>query len=654
VDVLFLMYVAPVHKRLVAYLLAQDENAALSATSLRTSLKEKLPEYMIPTSFVELEKMPLTASGKLDRQRLAAVGAERLGPDSKFVAPSKPTEELLCGLWAEVLKVERVGIDDNFFELGGHSLLATQVVSRVRETFGVELLLRSLFEAPSVRGLAAVVDESLRGGANAASGRIERAERSAELPLSFAQQRLWFLDQLEPGNPFYSVPSAVRLMGRLDVGGLERAFSEVVRRHEVLRTSFPQVNGAPVQRIEEWKPLTLPLIDLRGLVAAERENAARRGMIVEAGKPFDLSTGPLLRLCLFQLDDAEHLVLTIMHHIVSDEWSMAVLVQELCALYGSFSRREPSSLPELKIQYADYAIWQRRWLERGALAEQLDYWKHQLSGASPLRLPADRQPGPIRNYNGAHIPLKFSSDVTRSIKALSLSEGTTLFMTLLAAFYALLYRRTHQEDIVVGTDVANRNYGQTEELIGFFVNMLVLRANLHSDLTFRELLRQVRETALQAYSHQDLPFDELVRHLEKHRDSRANPLFDVVFVLQNTPRQELAFPGLSFQPFRIDSGIVHFDLVLQMNEVGDELVGTLGYRTDMFDQATAARLARDYETVLASTTANPNQCLSELQFLTADESGGLTAADFPKARMSQKEFEDVLAAMSKSASSKTV
>jgi len=645
----------PGDKRLVAYLLAQDENASLSATSLRASLKEKLPEYMIPTSFVELGEMPLTASGKLDRQRLASAGAERLGPDSKFVAPSKPTEELLCGLWAEVLKVERVGINDNFFELGGHSLLATQVVSRVRETFGVELQLRSLFEAPTVRGLAVVVDESLRGGASAVGGSIERAKRTAELPLSFAQQRLWFLDQLEPGNPFYSVPSAVRLTGRLDVGALQRAFSEVVRRHEVLRTSFPQVTGAPVQRIQEWKPLTLPLVDLRGLVATERENAARRAMIMEAGKPFDLSTGPLLRLCLFQLDDAEHLLLTIMHHIISDEWSMAVLVQELCALYGSFSHGEPSSLPELAIQYADYAVWQRHWLERGALEEQLDYWKQQLSGApSGLRLPADRQPGPIRNYNGEHIPLSFSSDVTRSIRALSLSEGTTLFMTLLAAFYALLYRRTHQEDIVVGTDVANRNYGQTEKLIGFFVNMLVLRAKLNSDLTFRELLRQVRETALQAYSHQDLPFDELVRHLEKRRDTRANPLFDVVFVLQNTPSQDLAFPGLSFQPFRIDSGIVHFDLVLQINEVGDELVGTLSYRTDMFAEATAARLARDYEAVLASTTANPNQRLSELQFLTADESGGLTAADFPKARMSQKEFEDVLTAMSKSAASKTV
>lgn len=606
-------------KRLVAYVAAEPRQAP-AISELRGFLKQKLPEYMVPSTFVMLDTLPLTPSGKVNRRALPAPDLARPELDKSFIAPRTPTEEVLVGIWAQVLGVERVGIYDDFFELGGHSLLATQIISRMRQTFGVELPLRRLFETPTVTGLAQSVEAARQAAQGLSAPPLRPVPRDGDLPLSFGQQRLWFLDQLEPGSAAYNVPAAVRLKAQLNVAALEQSLNEVVRRHEVLRTTFATVEGQPVQIIAPSLTLTVPVIDLQALPEAERETEIQRLLTEEAQQPFDLARGPLLRPTLLQLSAEEYIVSLTMHHIVCDGWSAKVLVRELAVLYVASCAGQPSPLSALPVQYADFAHWQQQWLQGDALEAQLAYWKQRLAGAPPLlALPTD-QPRPIvQTYRGATHSLALPKTLTEGLKALSRQEGVTLFMTLFATFQTLLHRYTGQEDIVVGTPIANRHRAETEGLVGFFVNTLALRTDLSGNPLFSELLKRVREECLEAYAHQDLPFEKLVEELQPERDLSRHPLFQVMFVLHNEIGQVIESPGLTLSPMIIDSGIAHFDLTLEMMDTEEGLKGRLVYNTDLFDTATIGRLLEHFQTLLESVVTQPKQRVSALPLLTEAE-----------------------------------
>ncbi|HEV2728127.1 MAG TPA: amino acid adenylation domain-containing protein, partial [Solirubrobacterales bacterium] len=593
-------------KRLVAYVVAGGGGTAPTAAELREGLRERLPDYMMPSTFVMLDALPLTPNGKIDRRALTDSGPVG-GESQEYEPPRAGVEEVVAGVFSAVLKVERVGRADNFFELGGHSLLATQVVSRLRVACGVEIPLRALFEQPTVEGLARVVGELLRGeaGATAAVPPLVRVSREQELPLSFAQQRLWFLDQLEPNSSFYNIPSAVRLRGPLDAGALSAALTEVARRHESLRTSFPQVEGRTVQLIHEARPLPLEVEDLTALPEGGREAEARRLAAVEAALPFDLMAGPLVRVRLLRLGPEEHVLLVTMHHIVSDGWSMTVLVGELTTLYAAYSKGDASPLPELVIQYADYSVWQREWLRGEVLERELGYWRTQLGGAVPaLELPTDRPRPPVQSYRGSYHSFSVPEGVADSLRELSRSEGCTLFMTLLAAFDVLLYRYTGQEDICVGTPVAGRTRAELEPLIGFFVNTLVLRTDASGGVTFVELMRRVREVALGAYAHQEVPFEKLVEELQPERDASRSPLFQVMFSLHHggggggeKKGGGGGSGGGGLRAAEMEAGgaaTAKFDLTLSLAEGGGRLLGAVEYNTDLFEEPTAVRLAEHF------------------------------------------------------------
>jgi amino acid adenylation domain-containing protein len=574
---------------------------------------------MVPAVFVLLDAFPLTANGKVNRHALPTPDDRRPQLDAAFVACRTPTEELLAEIWAQVLGVERVGVHDNFFQLGGHSLLATQVVSRIREAFQVELPLRRLFEAPTVAGLAESIDAG-RGAGLQAPPIVPVPRDGRELPLSFAQQRLWFIDQLEPGVSVYNFPAAVRLKGPFNVVALKQSLNELVKRHEVLRTTFAIVDGRPAQVVAPLLTLALPIVDLRDLPETEREIEVQRLATNEAQRPFDLAEGPLVRATVLRLGEDEHVGLLTMHHIVSDGWSTGILIREMAALYDAFSSDRVASLPELPIQYADFAHWQRDWLQGEVLETQLSYWKQQLLGAPPLlELPVDHPRPAVQAFHGAHQSILLPRTVGDGLKALSRKEGVTLFMTLLAAFQVLLHRYTNQEDLVIGTPIANRNRLEIERLIGFFVNTLVLRTDLSGNPSFLELLRRVREVCLGAYAHQDLPFERLVEELHLPRDLSRNPLFQVMFVLQNASPQAVELPGLSLSPVEVDTGTTHFDLTLHIADTDQGLIGTLAYNTDLFEAVTITRMLGHFRTLVEGVAATPERCLSEIPLLTESE-----------------------------------
>ncbi|HEY0079187.1 MAG TPA: amino acid adenylation domain-containing protein [Pyrinomonadaceae bacterium] len=605
-------------KRLVAYVVTEDGEASVG--ELREALRSILPDYMIPSAFVSLDALPLTPSGKINRRALPAPDPQQYSHETEFVAPRTVFEEMLAGIWQEVLRIERVGLGDNFFELGGHSLLATQVVSRVRESFRVELPVRRVFEHPTLAGLAANVENALKDEQRGFEPPpLQPVSRVEPLPLSFAQQRLWFLSQLEPESAAYNIPLAVLLSGQLNVAALEETFNEIIRRHETLRTTFAVVDGEPVQVIEPAAPLSLTVVDLSGLTNEEREARARSIAAGEAERAFDLSR-EVLRIKLVRLAEDRHLVLLTMHHIITDGWSMSVLVREVAALYNALANGEESPLAELQIQYADFAHWQRAWLTGEVLETQLAYWREKLEGApAGLELLTDRPRPPVQTFNGADEQFEIPASLTASLKDLSRKEGSTLFMTLLAAFQSLLYRYTNQTDILVGTPIAGRTRAELEGLIGFFVNTLVLRTNLSGELSFRELLRRVRETALGAYAHQEVPFELLVEELKPARDMSRTPFFQVMMAMQNAPEETLELPGLKLSQYETQGTTAKYELALSFVERDGQLFGSLEYNTDLFDQSTITRLLGNFETLLAGAAANPAQQISELPLLTEEE-----------------------------------
>jgi acyl carrier protein len=616
-------------KQLVAYIVAAD-GAKLNSGELREQLRERLPDYMIPTRFVQLEEIPLSSNGKVDRKALPVPDSALLATSNVYVGARTAIEELIAGAWAEVLHVEKVGVEDDFFELGGHSLLATQAMARVREIFAVEMPLRVLFERPTVAGLAEQVEQARRAGRREQMPPIERAEREGGVPLSFAQQRLWFIDQLGLGTVAYNIAIAVSLEGELDVEVLERALDEIVRRHEILRTTFGVKNGQPAQFVASATSLRLPLVDLSSVADAEREVEARKIADEEAMRPFDLSKGPMLRTGLLRLNAGHHVLLFVMHHIVSDGWSMNILTREVTALYQAFIEGQPSPLGELPIQYADYAAWQQRWLQAETLEEQLSYWRQQLVGAPPvLKLPTDRPRPPMMSFHGDMHLQVLPVALSDALRELNRKNNVTLFMTTLAAFNTLLHRLSGQDDIVLGTDIANRKRVEVEGLIGFFVNHLVIRTDLSGDPTFENLLARVREKTLGAYDHQDMPFEKLVESLRPDRNLSHTPLFQVLFVLENTPRGASAESGESNLGISL-SGLNHsttkYDLTLLLKETSRGIAVTWSYSTDLFEAATIVRMAESFQTLLANIVAAPQTRLSELTVLSESERGQLAAA----------------------------
>ncbi|MEE8587307.1 MAG: condensation domain-containing protein, partial [Acidobacteriota bacterium] len=678
-------------------------SSAVNSPSLRSHLKARLPTYMLPSAIVTLESFPRTPNGKLDRKALPEPEWESSG---EFVAPGTPTEEVVAGVWAEVLGREQVGVEDNFFDLGGHSLLATQVMSRLRQALEVELSLQQLFEAPTVAGLSEAVEKARLAGRPLQAPPIRPVSRDEPLPLSFAQQRLWFLDQLEPGSAAYNILSAERLQGPLDVGLLAHSLNLLIDRHEALRTTFSARRGQPLQIIAERLRIPLPVMDLRPLPTGLRDQQAHNLTRSEAGRPFNLSRGPLIRSALLRLQDEEWVILLSLHHTISDDWSIGILFDELNTVYGgrsqesgvrsqeegegtgsaripagsatdggkrqkaggrrqeegealvrgsqfavrspekepetsasepmqphSLTASQPSSptcslqptayslLPPLPIQYADYAVWQRNWLQGEVLEQQLSYWKEQfLDVPEGLNLPTDRPRPALQSYRGAYLPVTLPEPLSEAVDRLGRRQGSTLFMTLMAAFSALLSRWSGQSSVLVGYPVAGRNRRELESLIGFFVNTLVLRADLRDDPAFSDLLGQVRHSALQAYGYQELPFERLVEELQLKRDLSRNPLFQVMFMMQNAPSPREEASGLTARRQEVEAVTSKFDLTLSLEMSSGRLRGSLIYCRDLFDPTTMLRLLNHFEGLLESASADPSQAVSELPLLSPSES----------------------------------
>ena len=608
-------------RSLVAFVAAAAAGEA-TVRELRESLARTLPEPLIPAAFVVLEALPLTANGKIDRRALQASAAAGFEPRGEHVAPRNPVEESLAAIWAAVLKRPRVGVHDNFFDLGGQSLNATQVLSRVREAFAVELPVRALFQRPDVAGFAEVVEEALlRGHGLPPAPPITRVARQGGLPASFGQERLWFVDQLRPGLTAYNIFGAARLRGSLDVAVLRRSFDELVRRHEVLRTTFAAADGRPVQLVGPASGLPVPMIDLRALPAAGREAHAARLTNEEAQRPFDLARGPLIRAVLLRCGESDHLLAVTAHHVVYDVWSRELLIRELGLLYEAFWQRRPSPLPELAVQYADFAHWQRQWLRGDLLAAQIEYWRRQLAGVTAgTELPADRPRPPVQSFRGRRVLARLPAALTAALKDLTRRQGATLFMGLLAGFTALLQRYTREDDAVVGSPIANRNRAETEALIGFFVNTQVLRTDLAGRPTLRRLLGRVREVALGAYAHQDLAFEQLVAELRLPRDPARQPLFQILFnFLTNYRPVALELPGLSLTPEPNHSGAVQFDLILSIYEADEELHLAADFSSDLFDGATVKRMLRHYGGLLEAAVAAPDHGVGDLPLVSPEQ-----------------------------------
>ncbi|MBS1241746.1 MAG: amino acid adenylation domain protein, partial [Gemmatimonadetes bacterium] len=584
----------------------------------------RLADFKLPQLVVIVDQIPVGPTGKLQRLALA----ERLGLTtpgqrrSESIPPRTALEASVADTWADVVGIAQPGVHDNFFQSGGDSLKAAQVLSRLASAFPVELPPQSLFQNPTVAELAELMTRQMareRGGEGSA---IPRRNATEPCPLSFAQQRLWFLDQLEPGDPAYNMPVALRLSGMLCEEALERSLGEILRRHEALRTTFRTNGGQPVQVVSPAQPLHVPVVDLTRLSGSARLAEALRLASDEAVRPFHLVRGSLFRVTLLKLDAEDHVLLITVHHIVSDGWSTRVLYRELEALYAAFASGRPSPLPELPIQYGDFAVWQRRWLQGDTLEAQLAYWKRQLDGMPPvLELPADHPRPAIQTHRGASYSMEIPARLAEGLKALSQRENATPFMTLLAVFQTLLHRYTGQADLVVGTPIANRTRLEAEGLIGLFANTLVMRADLSGNPSFREALDRVRTTAINAHAHQDLPFERLVEELHPERDHRHNPLFQIMFAYQNLPGTGAVEPGpgLTVRPLEVTRATAKFDLTLYVSESGPALSTTWQYDTDLFDAPRIARMAAHFRTLLEGIVAAPESTLSELPLLTDPE-----------------------------------
>ncbi|WP_323156039.1 amino acid adenylation domain-containing protein, partial [Pseudomonas alvandae] len=616
-------------KRVVAYVVAQSEVQDASVASevgltlasvLREYLSSRLPDYMVPSAFVRMESFPLTANGKLDRKALPVPQEDAFAREA-YEAPLGEIEVVLAGIWSELLGVGQIGRHDNFFALGGHSLMAVRLVSRIA-ALGAELPLATLFASPTLKTMALAIEARRDAGAVARAS-IRPLSRDESLPLSFAQQRLWFLAQLDSGiSNAYHIPLALRLRGQLNADGLQQALDALWSRHEALRSVFVIQEGeVEVRLMASDQGLPLREIDL---LASDAETELAKLCTEEARAPFDLATGPLIRACLIKVPVAasadEHVLLLTLHHIVSDGWSLGILLPELSALYTAFSNHQASPLSPLAIQYPDYAAWQRQWLSGERLNEQATYWKQALADAPTLLdLPTDRRRPEQQSLVGASVPIKLSAELTTALKRFSQQQGVTLFMTVLSAWAAVLSRLSGQVDIVIGVPSANRGHCDIEPLIGFFVNTLALRIDLGDNPSVADLIARVCERVLKAQDHQDLPFEQVVEITQPPRRLSHTPLFQVVFAWQNYDAGQWALPGLEASPVGSSYEVARFDLELNLAEAGDQIVGAIGYATSLFDAATIERHVGYLKTVLAEMTRDASQTVAKIDLLDVPE-----------------------------------
>ena len=618
----------PGDKKLVAYIVPENK-AEIDLNNLREFLLTQLPDYMVPSAIMILDELPLTPNGKVDRKALPVPGEdlfkEAVAVD--YVAPRNQVEEVIAKIWSDVLHIDVIGIYNNFFLLGGHSLLATQVVSRIKKHLGVEIPLRSIFENPTIAGLAKAVEKEKLAQRGIKLPEIRKIPREGKLPLSFAQQRLWFLEQLEPGTPFYNIPETYRISGDLNTDALEKAINKVIERHETLRTSFHSENGVPYVVIEPELKFDLNIVELTGLNGVERENRIKEIIKEENSKPVPLEKPPLFRAKLLKLSESEYVIVLVIHHIISDDWSTKVLMQEISIIYESIVKNVEYPLPELKIQYVDYAAWQKEWLSGKVLEEQINYWKNTLSDIPPvLDLPTDRPRPAVQTFNGSYLSFELPGEIGELISKISKEEGVTSFMILLAAFDTLLSKYSGQEDIIVGTPVANRTQDEVENLIGFFVNTLVLRTDLSGNPTFRDLLKRVRETSLGAYAHQDLPFEQVVDLVQPERSLSHSPIFQVMFTLQNTPKRERSLSsGITISSVAAHSGTSKFDLTMFMVGEGKHYGGALEFNTDLFDESTIASMIDRFKKILFEMLSHPDKKIGDVSLMSEDESKNLIA-----------------------------
>ncbi|MCP4664527.1 MAG: amino acid adenylation domain-containing protein, partial [bacterium] len=652
----------PGERRLVAYVVTGPDRTP-SVPELLRHLGEALPAHMMPAAFVALEALPRLPNGKVDRAALGrhalpAPGGARPNLGTEFLAPRTPQEKLVAGIWAELLGLDEVGLGDNVFDLGAHSLIATRFASRLREILRVDLPLGLLFDEPTVAGQLRVLDE-IRDREPESTPVLGPVAREGDLPLSFSQERVWFIQHLDPANMAYHFQASLRFRGRLEVTALERTLAEIVRRHEIFRTTFPAVYGRPVEVVHDPRRPKLPVVDLAGLPADARETEAQRELRELVARPFRLDRLPLIRWTLLHLSDREHLLVHVEHHLVHDGWSYNVFLSELFELYGAFSTGKPSPLPDPEIQFADFACWQRRWIEGPEAAGQLAYWTEKLAGSPPvLALPTDRPRPPHQSFRGDAPRATLVPELYTALRQLSRRLGATLFMTMLAAFVVLLRRLTGQDDVNVGCAIANRRRRAVEKLIGMLVNNVVLRTAPAGDPTFAEFLDQVRRVTLEAHAHQDLPFEKVVQSLRLRRDLSHNPLFQVMFGFHDSPLPPPELPGLSIETVdAISNRSAKFDLNIIAIPHAEQRIGFASgrkpegitlvweYCGDLFDPSTITRMIGHYRSLLDAVLEEPHRRLSELPMLTSPERHQLVAEwndrgrEFPEDRCLHQLFE---------------
>lgn len=577
----------------------------LLIASLRQTLTEALPAYMVPASIVCLDKLPLTPNGKIDRLSLPAPDA--LEQQAAYMAPRDETELNLVRIWEDILGIERIGVRDNFFNLGGHSLLAVQVISKIRDYFSIELPLQALFDAPTVGQLAELLNTTQPSSClQAPSIRTLSDEERLQAPLSFSQQRLWFLDELEGASVTYHISGAVKMIGALDVDTLERCFNEIVLRHETLRTNFIKVNGTPVARLQPHQPFLIQRFSLLDTPKVQRNRLLSEHLEYEANQTFDLAHDLLLRVTLIETDHYEHVMMLTLHHIISDEWSLALLQVEIAKLYAAFSQSQSSPLSPLPLQFADYAAWQRQWMTRDRLTEHLSYWVNELKDApTVLELPTDRPRPAIQRYIGKTLSFRIEPAIVNRLRTLGQSCGATLFMTLLTGWSILLSRHARTSDLVIGSPVTNRSRSELESLIGFFVNTIPLRLRVDGRQSTIELLENNRRQVLEAFAHQDVPFEYIVEEIKPERNLSHAPIFQTMFVMQNAPSAELSFGGLALELIDTDLRAAKFDLTLSVEEFQSGLNGVIEYNTDLFDALSITRMIEQFEYVLSAMTQRP-------------------------------------------------